>query len=529
MESYEVQLKDFKKAEQELTGKERVFISQDNNTRSTTIDEIRKPLAEQLNENMNEISTVKTDYAKKTDVNTLASNKAEKTDLQAINILVENLDDTKANKTDLTQPFNFKGACLSTELPTSANVNDTYYCTDLKYRKTWNGSKWYQSSMQESDYTDELGNINNNINYKDFRKNIIASAMVVEGKYINANGWIDNESNSKIYTIPVVAGEKYVVGFSAFKDSNAHICFTNTDTSGARTCKVSDLTPISVDGFNYGYILEPLYDSGNITISFTKKLATYWEINAFCCKHSDYFSISEKINLNNNYCKTIENKINNPLQGKKWVAIGDSLSDLSTLGLSVDNYITYVSKALGLEYVNLGKGGTGYVSNAFDTSTTFAERVNQIPLDADIITIFGSFNDVYVEGFSNGNIDSTELTTLCGCMKKTLDAIIARCPDAIIGIITPTPWDTNSHRNSPARAVSYVDSQLNVANYYSLPVLNLFEESNLRPWEESFRKKYYRMSDGSDGVHPNTLGHNKFITPKVINFIYKLLGYYIYS
>ncbi|ALP91165.1 peptidase G2 autoproteolytic cleavage domain-containing protein [Clostridium butyricum] len=51
MESYEVQLKDFKKAEQELTGKERVFISQDNNTRSTTIDEIRKPLAEQLNDN----------------------------------------------------------------------------------------------------------------------------------------------------------------------------------------------------------------------------------------------------------------------------------------------------------------------------------------------------------------------------------------------------------------------------------------------------------------------------------------------
>lgn len=56
MESYEVQLKDFKKAEQELTGKERVFISQDNNTRSTTIDEIRKPLAEQLNETVQQIS-----------------------------------------------------------------------------------------------------------------------------------------------------------------------------------------------------------------------------------------------------------------------------------------------------------------------------------------------------------------------------------------------------------------------------------------------------------------------------------------
>lgn len=58
MESYEVQLKDFKKAEQELTGKERVFISQDNNTRSTTIDEIRKPLAEQLNDKANKIESI---------------------------------------------------------------------------------------------------------------------------------------------------------------------------------------------------------------------------------------------------------------------------------------------------------------------------------------------------------------------------------------------------------------------------------------------------------------------------------------
>lgn len=58
MESYEVQLKDFKKAEQELTGKERVFISQDNNTRSTTIDEIRKPLAEQLNDNTQKIDKI---------------------------------------------------------------------------------------------------------------------------------------------------------------------------------------------------------------------------------------------------------------------------------------------------------------------------------------------------------------------------------------------------------------------------------------------------------------------------------------
>lgn len=40
--------------------------------------------ATQLNNNVNEISTIKTDYAKKDEVNTLASNKAEKNDLQTV-------------------------------------------------------------------------------------------------------------------------------------------------------------------------------------------------------------------------------------------------------------------------------------------------------------------------------------------------------------------------------------------------------------------------------------------------------------
>lgn len=77
MESYEVQLKDFKKAEQELTGKERVFISQDNNTRSTTIDEIRKPLAEQLNENTQSIATANSN------ISNLNSAKASLVDLNS--------------------------------------------------------------------------------------------------------------------------------------------------------------------------------------------------------------------------------------------------------------------------------------------------------------------------------------------------------------------------------------------------------------------------------------------------------------
>lgn len=60
-------------------------------------------------------------------------------------------------------PFKFKGTVASKEdLPTSGNtVNDTYYVTGLSYAMSWNGSKWSQSSFNESDYVQTLsGKVN---------------------------------------------------------------------------------------------------------------------------------------------------------------------------------------------------------------------------------------------------------------------------------------------------------------------------------------------------------------------------------
>ena len=50
-----------------------------------------------------------------------------------------------------TSPFNFKGSVASlADLPSSGNeVNDTYYVEEEKYRVTWTGSAWQQSSMDE--------------------------------------------------------------------------------------------------------------------------------------------------------------------------------------------------------------------------------------------------------------------------------------------------------------------------------------------------------------------------------------------
>ena len=73
---------------------------------------------------------------------------------------IEDLLDEKADYTDITTPFNFKGSCLYSALPGSGNtVNDTYYVTDKYCRYTWNGTAWKQSSLDEGDYEDMLSAI----------------------------------------------------------------------------------------------------------------------------------------------------------------------------------------------------------------------------------------------------------------------------------------------------------------------------------------------------------------------------------
>ena len=72
----------------------------------------------------------------------------------------EDFENRKANKQDISSPYNFKGSCLFANLPTTNNkLNDAYYVTDKKCKYSWNGSAWYQSSMSEAEYMDELDGI----------------------------------------------------------------------------------------------------------------------------------------------------------------------------------------------------------------------------------------------------------------------------------------------------------------------------------------------------------------------------------
>ena len=212
------------------------------------------------------------------------------------------------------------------------------------------------------------------------------------------------------------------------------------------------------------------------------------------------------------------------LNGVKWCAFGDSLTSKSTLSgqpTGEKNYVDYVSESLGLDVTNCGFSGTGYMK----TEDRFVNRVNNIPEDTEILTVFGSLNDFeYIES-SLGEMGDSGTTTIYGCMKSFYDAVFTRCPDIVVGIILPTKWGYLSSQKDPSASVKcdqYISALKDIAKYYSIPVLDIYNFSNLRPWNDIFASKFYKDDDlngTANTVHPLDPAHKKFIAPKVEAFI----------
>ena len=205
--------------------------------------------------------------------------------------------------------------------------------------------------------------------------------------------------------------------------------------------------------------------------------------------------------------------------GLKWVVIGDSLTDANN-ARATKRYFDYVAEATGITVINLGASGTGYRNKGSGNNNAFWQRVNNIPTDADVITIFGSFND------GVGNIGETaddNQTTLCGCFNTTIAGIFNHMTLANLGIVSPTPWETHNNFDSTLSTTGepYAQALEKVCYRWSVPFLNLYHDSLLRPWDATFRAAAYSHDDGG-GTHPDENGH-KLIAPRFEAFLDRLL------
>lgn len=214
--------------------------------------------------------------------------------------------------------------------------------------------------------------------------------------------------------------------------------------------------------------------------------------------------------------------------GKKWVVVGDSLTEENST--TTKHYFDYVAEDTGIEIVNMGVSGTGYMRGK-TTSQAFYQRISSIETDADVVTIFGSFNDLNYPalGFNSmeealGNYDDDTDATISGCINLTIKNLQTAIPLVRLGIVAPCPWA--STRPFENNALMYVDRLKKIAEYHSIPFLDLWRGSNLRPWDADFRALAYTKDTGQDGnpvgTHPDETGHS-ILAPKFEAFLDELI------
>ncbi len=199
-----------------------------------------------------------------------------------------------------------------------------------------------------------------------------------------------------------------------------------------------------------------------------------------------------------------------------WAVFGDSLTEKNAK--AVTSYYDYVAQALGCSIVNYGKSGTGYAKNSSGSDNFVARMLNINPDAFDILTIFGSFNDIS-SGLEIGEPTDTGTTTICGCINTTIDNFYSVAPYKPIGLVTPTPWA--SVPTDSAWANQYADAIIAIGKRRGIPVMDLFRESGIRPWAGSaYIAEYYTEDGVADvGAHPNSRGHKTFLYPHFREFL----------
>ncbi len=215
------------------------------------------------------------------------------------------------------------------------------------------------------------------------------------------------------------------------------------------------------------------------------------------------------------------------VKGKKVLFLGDSITEgCGTSNPAEKGYVTVFGKISGAEVFNYGVSGTRIArqqkpSENAQFDDDYNMRADRMPKEADLVVVFGGTND-----FGHGDapfgqfFDRTENTFL-GALHVLFNKLVTKYPYAKIAVITPlhrTSEDvTINEIGLPCKPLKdYVAAIKEVAEYYSLPVLDLWGESGLQPKVDVIKELYM-----PDGLHPSDAGA-EVIAHKLYEFTKKL-------
>ena len=213
------------------------------------------------------------------------------------------------------------------------------------------------------------------------------------------------------------------------------------------------------------------------------------------------------------------------LEGLKINFLGDSITEGVGASGADKVYHALIKKDVGLtEARNYGISGTRFaiqknITDAWVDKNSFCERYTTMDDDADIVMVFGGTNDYGHGDAPLGTFDDRTPDSFYGACHTLFSGLIRKYLGKTIVIMTPLHRINEMRNTGDAKPCGvgtlkeYVEIIREVAQYYSLPVLDLFKSSGLQPEIEEIKKLYM-----PDGLHPSDAG-NRIIADKVISFL----------
>lgn len=300
------------------------------------------------------------------------------------------------------------------------------------------------------------------------------------------------------------------------------LTFPNNTSLGLNTFNVTKALPnargqvldLNINGGGQGYVL---FNESTGKFEF-KVLSSSVEneknvINLgyiFCSSKTKYLNAQVEV-VGEITTPTVEKR----WTGKKITCLGDSITwgDIDGAGNGGFDYswTSHMTELCGFKTVeNLGIKGTRITST--NSGGSFVERCVPIK-DADVIVIFGGIND-FNNNMVLGTFLSTDVNTFYGALNIMYFKTITNNPNAKMLAITPMKEskffgtygsDFELAKNDEGHTqLDYVEAIRKTADYFSIPVLDLYEQAPFTPYVQPQRAIYM-----PDGLHPSEKGYKE--------------------
>ncbi len=204
------------------------------------------------------------------------------------------------------------------------------------------------------------------------------------------------------------------------------------------------------------------------------------------------------------------------LTGKTLCFLGDSITAGHGVSDPDNRYHQQAARLLGMKEAKVyGVNGSRIAPQHHPTedqmvlkTLNFCARAAELDRDADGVVVFGGTNDWGHGDAPMGTMDDRTTETFYGACHTLFGTLAAEFAGKPVVILTPlhrwraTEPPLTVRPDGEFLLLDYVRAIRQVAEYYALPVCDLYATSGLQPEIEVIRQRFVL-----DGLHPNDEGH----------------------